>query len=97
MTVATYDEPGDGEKLQASDTNADKIFEVTIAPFTLLDVAIGEEGAANTNFDQPETLGIVRVIRDDTFNVSFVKNAVAYTVTTMPQLEEWLVGEILPT
>ena len=90
MTVGVYDQPDAGQKIQFSDPTADKIFEITTAPFTVLDVAIGEESAPTTNSDQSTQLGIVRVIRDDTFNVSFIKDGVAYTVTTMAQLETWL-------
>jgi len=56
--------PGDvGQTMQFSDATADNLFQITAEPYTDLDVALGEEGAAGSASDQPDTLSIVHVFR----------------------------------
>jgi hypothetical protein len=82
----TYDRPGAvGQTLQFTDATADNLFQITAEPYTDLDVALGEEGAASTAADQPDTLGIVHVFRNDMFEITFVKNGISYVVQTLPE------------
>jgi hypothetical protein len=90
MTFAEYDGPGDSQTIQFSDASAHKIFEVSAEPYTQMDVALGEEGAPNASSDQSTTLGIINVYHQDTVAYSFHRNGIAYTVTTLPGSEAWL-------
>jgi hypothetical protein len=79
--------------IQFSDDNGHWL-NVVAAPYTQLDVAIGEEGAPNTNTDQSATLGVVNVYRDNVYSVSFHRNRIAYSVVTNPDDEA--VTRLLP-
>jgi hypothetical protein len=75
--------PSAEQVIQFNDSNG-HWFNVVAAPYTLLDVAIGEEGAPNADGDQPTNLGVVHVYRNETYNVSFHRKGIAYTVVTNP-------------
>jgi hypothetical protein len=91
MKYAEYDGPGqDSQTIQFSDATADKIFEVTAEPYTQMDVALGEEGTPNPTSDQSTTLGVINVYHADTLAFSFHRKGIAYTVTTLPGNENWL-------
>jgi hypothetical protein len=95
--VESYEQPGGGETLQFLDERGEYEFEISAWPYTALDVALGEEGAPGTHTDQPESLGVVNLIRADTLHVSFHKNGVAYIITALPDYEEQLKADILPS
>ena len=77
--------------IQFSDATADHLFEISAAPYSQMDVALGEEGTPNNSDDQPTTLGIVNVYHDDTFNVGFHRKGIAYSVTAVSGAEPWLI------
>jgi hypothetical protein len=82
----TYDRAGDvGQTLQFTDATADNLFKVTAEPYTDLDLALGAEAPAGSASDQPDTLGIVHLFRNDLLEFTFVKNAVSYVVQTLPE------------
>jgi hypothetical protein len=86
LTVGTYDRPGNiGQTIQFSDASASNLLQITAEPYADLDVALGEEGAASNNSDQPDTLGIVHVYHDDLLEITFVKNGIAYVVQSLPE------------
>jgi hypothetical protein len=90
MKFDEHDGPGDSQTIQFTDATADKTFEVSAEPYTQMDVALGEEGAPNASSDQSTTLGIINVYHADTLAFAFHRNGVAYTVTTLPENESWL-------
>src|SRR6266853_1984518 len=88
----TVDDVGAEEQIiQFSDGTADHLFEISAAPYSQMDVALGEEGTPNNSDDQPTTLGIVNVYHDDTFNAGFHRKGIAYSVTAVSGAEPWLV------
>ena len=92
MTVDDVENVGAEEQIiQFSDATADHLFEISAAPYSQMDVAIGEEGTPNNSDDQPTTLGIVNVYHDDTFNVGFHHKGIAYSVTAVSGAEPWLI------
>jgi hypothetical protein len=90
MKFDEHDGPGDGQTIQFSDASAHKIFEVTAEPYMQMDVALGEEGAPGASSDQSTTLGVINVYHADTLAYSFHRHGIAYTVTTLPGNEGWL-------
>ncbi len=92
MTVDDVENVGTEEQIiQFSDASADHVFEISAAPYSQMDVALGEEGTPNNSDDQPTTLGIVNVYHDDTFNVGFHRKGIAYSVTAVSGAEPWLI------
>jgi hypothetical protein len=55
-----------------------------------MDVALGEEGAPSPTTDQSTTLGVINVYHEDTVAYSFHRHGIAYTITTLPGSETWL-------
>ena len=86
-----------GQEIRFSDPSNNKQFIVTATPYSQLDVTLGREGDPSNVSDQPDHLEIVNIRRDDLFRVWFTKDGVLYTIVTMPDLEPWLTGDILPT
>jgi hypothetical protein len=80
----SYPERG-GVTVQFNDVSGAYQFEVSAWPYSDLDIALGEEAPAGTAADEPDTLGIVRVYRDDMFEMTFVKNGISYNVRTLPE------------
>src|SRR5258706_547001 len=90
MTVDDVENVGAEEQIiQFSDATADHLFEISAAPYSQMDVALGEEGTPNNSDDQPTTLGIVNVYHDDTFNVGFHRKGIAYSVTAVSGPGPW--------
>jgi len=86
FTVGNYDRPGDvGQTMQFTDATADNLFQITAEPYTDLDVVLGAEAPAGSASDQPDTLGIVHVFRNDLFEITFVKDGISYVVQTLPE------------
>src|SRR5437870_6647400 len=65
VKVDDIESQGDAQIIQFSDPNADHVFEVLAAPYSQMDVALGEEGAPNSVSDQSTNLGIIDVYHDD--------------------------------
>ena len=92
MTVDDVENVGVEEQIiQFSDATADHLFEISVAPYSQMDVALGEEGTPNNSDDQPTTLGIVNVYHNDTLNVGFHRKGIAYSVTAVSGAEPWLI------
>jgi hypothetical protein len=92
MTVDHVENVGTEEQvIQFSDASAEHIFEISAAPYSQMDVALGEEGTPNDSDDQPTTLGIVNVYHDNTFNVGFHHKGIAYSVTAVSGADPWLI------
>ena len=89
MKVNDAERRGAEQIIQFNNGNG-RWFSVVAAPYTQLDVGIGEEGAPNTNTDQSTSLGVVNVYRDNVYSVSFHRNGIAYSVVTSDN-ESWLV------
>src|SRR5712691_6841784 len=54
MTVDDIENVGTEEQIiQFSDATADHLFEISAAPYSQMDVALGEEGTPNNSDDQP--------------------------------------------
>lgn len=79
FTVDTYDRPGDvGQTMQFTDATAENLFQITAEPYIDLDVALAAEAPAGSASDQPDTLGIIHVFRNDLLEFTFVKNGISY-------------------
>ena len=96
MTVAAYDQPGQGQTMRFVDVTHEYKFQISAWRYTQLDLTLGREGAARSAGDQPDRLEIVDVVRDDLFTVLFEKNGVRYSVVAMPEDEAWAI-DILTT
>jgi hypothetical protein len=91
IKIANVQKTGEEEILQFSDSNADHVFQIEAAPYTQMDVALGEEGSPNGADDQSTQLGIVNVVRLDNFDVSFHHKGITYSVSSVgPDVKTWL-------
>ena len=90
MTVAVYDQAGDGQTIQFLDAHGNYEFQVSAWSYTQLDLTLGREGTPSGTSDQPDHLEIVDVVRDDLFTGLFQKNGIHYAVVTLPEHEAWL-------
>jgi hypothetical protein len=90
VAVDDVENQGDAQIIQFSDPQADHVFEIYAAPYTQMDVALGEEGAPNDASDQPTNLGIINVYHDDMLRYAFHKTGIGYTITAMPGEGSWL-------
>jgi len=92
MTVDDVEKVGAEEQIiQFSDASANHMFEIAAAPYSQMDVALGEEGAPSSNEDQPANLGIVNVYHEDAFSVGFHRKGIAYTITAVSDAGAWLI------
>ena len=92
MTVAAYDQAGDGQTIQFIDKAREFEFQVSAWPYTQLDLTLDRVGDPSGTTDQPDHLEIVDVVRDDTFTVLFQKNGIRYAVVALPDRETWLIN-----
>src|SRR5215468_6580416 len=77
VTVDDVEDQGEGQMIQFSDPNASHVFEVVAEPYTQMDVMLGEEGRPNDALsDQPMTLGLINVYRDDMLRYAFHRNGI---------------------
>jgi hypothetical protein len=74
-----------GVTIQFIDPQGNYQFQVSAWPYQDLDIALGEEGAASTAGDQPSTLAVVHIYRNDLVEITFVKNGISYNVQTLPE------------
>jgi hypothetical protein len=84
LTAQATDDQG-GVTIQFIDAQGNDQFQVSARPYQDLDVALGEEAPAGTASDQPDTLSIVHVFRNDLFEITFVKNGISYLVQSLPE------------
>jgi hypothetical protein len=82
--VANEYDQRSGQTIQFAGPRGNNQFQVSAWPYQDLDVALGDEAPAGKSFDQPDTLGVVRVFHDDMFEITFVKNGISYLVQTLP-------------
>jgi hypothetical protein len=77
--------------IEFSNPDASRVFGVVAAPYTELDVGTGEEAPPGTATDQSEQLGIVTISHEDNVRVSFHRNGITYTVSSIqPDAQAWL-------
>lgn len=88
FTVEAHPQPGEvSETIQFLNEAGNLRFQVSAWPYKELDLALGAEASPGVAQDQPDTLGIVRIARDDMVHVTFVKNGISYLAQTLPEHE----------